>query len=669
MTNSNNYYRFDIDGLRAFAVIAVLLYHSGIPKFEGGFIGVDIFFVISGYLISDLLLKNLHNLKDFYFRRILRIIPSLFITKLFVIFVGAFIYDPKTFEALGKSVISSSIFLSNVYFWKTTGYFESDVYKNPLIHTWSLSLEEQFYLFFPILLLILDRYIKKKLIVIIILIILLSFLINLIGVKYYPSATYFLLPTRAWELLLGTVLSFRVLPLFNNKVVKNFLFVIGVSLIIIGIYVINEHTLSPIYILLFPILGTCIIIQNGINYTSSYQSLLKVKPIVFIGKISYPLYLWHWPIISFYKYLKVTPWKNYDGFICIFISFLMAYLTWRIVELPIKKYDLTIRKKKYIISIISGIIVLPIVIGSLIVSAKGMPNRVKPNITEIIKDASVDEYWEVQNKWEVNNSNEYFKSYPTIVGRLGISPTYALIGDSHARALVPAFAGLSKIKHLSGYMITMSSTPPILGASIVSTINDNGINEDLYNNSVLRFIKNNANIETIILTARWGSYINGHWKEKKESPNYSIFYDRLNNKVENTYGLEIGLESFIDSLNILKKKIFLLTDVPEIGYDVPSIYWSSSILPSFINFDEIRPTLKEYNQREKIANRILKKIAKKYGLELIHIEKEFYDKSNKAILINKGGLLYRDNNHLSKNGSLFLTRSINNVFLKMQNNK
>jgi peptidoglycan/LPS O-acetylase OafA/YrhL len=669
MINTNNKYRTDIDGLRAFAVIAVLLYHSGIPGFEGGFIGVDIFFVISGFLISNTLLKNIDNteffLKDFYIRRIRRIIPPLFVIKIFVITVGVCIYDSKTFEALGKSVISSSIFLSNVYFWRTTGYFESEVYKNPLIHTWSLSLEEQFYLLFPLFLILINKYFKTKLVTIIILLITSSFIINLFGVKYYPSATYYLLPTRVWELLIGTILSFKILPSSNNKIVKNTLFTIGISLLISSVNLINEHTMFPGYIVLLPILGVSIIIQNGINYTSSFQSILKTKIFIFIGKISYHLYLWHWPIISFYKYLKVTAWTNDDGFICILITLIMAYLTWRTIELPIKKCEYKKISKKYIALTICMILLLPILLGFLIVWYNGMPNRVKPKVTKIVNDASVDEHWEVQNIWEVNNSNGLFKTNPPIVGEPETSPSFALIGDSHARALIPAYAKLSQLKHLSGYMITMSSTPPIIGTTIISTVNDNGINEHRYNYSVLQFLKNNIQIKTVVLAARWGSYINGHWKEKKETPSYSIFYDNQNNKIENERGLELGTEAFIDSLIKLKKRIVILTSVPEIGYDVPSIYWSSSILPSLIDFNEIRPTKNEYHERENKANKILEKIANNKRLELIHIENVFYDHSNKAILMNKGKILYRDNNHLSKDGSIFLT----NILYRSLNSK
>lgn len=520
--DSKNNYRNDIDGLRAISVIAVLLYHCKIPGFGGGFIGVDIFFVISGFLISEFLIRDIYNLKfqiiDFYFRRIRRIIPSLFIVKICVILVGALIYDIKTFNTLGKSAILSSIFLSNVYFWKTIGYFDSEVYKSPLIHTWSLSIEEQFYLLFPPFLLYIKKYIKINLYTIIILIALVSFLINLIGVNYYPSATYFLLPTRAWELLIGTIISFKIIPSVNNKLLKNSLFLIGLLLIFASINLIDEHTLFPGYIVLFPILGASIVIYNAINFTSSLQSILELKIFVFIGRISYPLYLWHWPIISFYSYLKVTPWTNLDGLTCIIISFIIAYLTWRYVEMPIKKYSLILDNKKYVYTIILTILVLPLLLGSLILSTKGMHDRVNPEITKIIHETSNDEYWESQNKWEIENSKDSFKTIPTIVGKSKITPSFALIGDSHARALIPAFSKLSAQNDLSGYMITMSSTPPLLGTTIKSTINDNGINENIYNTSVLHFLKNNPNIKTVILTARWGAYINGLWKEKKNLP-------------------------------------------------------------------------------------------------------------------------------------------------------
>ena len=671
MIKSNIDYRSDIDGLRAIAVILVILFHSGFTGFSGGFIGVDIFFVISGYLITTIILRKLDkskfDIKEFYIRRIKRIFPSLFIVKFFVLIIVSCIYDPITFEALGKSLISSSLFVSNVYFWKTSGYFDSNIYMKPLIHTWSLSLEEQFYLFFPIFLILIYKYYKSKLKIFILIIILISFSMSSFGVVYYPSATYYLPITRGWELLIGSILSLKILPIIQNRFKKNIIFLISISLIYLSAYLLTEASIFPGYNAIFPVIGASLIIHNGKNNNSSLQDVLKNRYFVFIGKISYPLYLWNWPIISFYKYIKTTPWTYFDSISSLFFSFILAYLTWVLVENPIKRNHFEKNKRKYIFIISFSVIVSTMILGLMIVLTRGMPNRVNTEISEIVNEVSKDEFWDVQNDWEINNLNHYFKVTPPVVGKQGLDPTYALIGDSHARALVAAFANLSNIHKSTGYMITMSGTPPLIGTALLSSVNDNGFNENEYNSSILKFLKENTNIKTIILAARWGVYINGRWKEKREDPGYSIFYDKNQNEIQNKKALELGLASFIDSVIILNKKIIILTDVPEIGYDVPSFFWCSSILPSLINFESIRPTIKEYYQREKKANEILEIISNKNGLKLIHIENVMYDKNNIAIVKNKNNLLYRDNNHLSKNGSLFLTPILNQIFVNMGN--
>jgi len=291
MNNLN--YREDIDGLRAIAVLIVVLFHLETPGFGGGYIGVDIFFVISGYLITPIIInqftKSNYNIIEFYIRRIRRIFPALIIINFSTIFIAGYIYLPREYIELSKSLISSGLFFSNVFFWRQSGYFDNNAFMKPLLHTWSLSIEEQFYLFFPIFLLIIFKLKKNILYNVLILLFIISFLLNIWGIYHFPSASYYLTPMRAWEILIGSILSFNKFPQITNKKKSNLAFLSGILLIIFCVILFNEKTLFPGYNAIFPVLGSLLIIHSGNNGGTQISNILKNKILVFIGKISYPL--------------------------------------------------------------------------------------------------------------------------------------------------------------------------------------------------------------------------------------------------------------------------------------------------------------------------------------------------------------------------------------------
>jgi len=276
-------YRPDIDGLRAIAVLAVLFFHTGVPGFSGGFVGVDIFFVISGFLITSIILKDIKeeqfSIARFYERRIRRIFPALFPVIAFTLAVGAYLFDANAFKDLGQSITATTLFSSNILFWRESGYFAAASFTKPLLHTWSLAVEEQFYIFFPLALVFIHRFLKSRYILWIGIAIILSLGASIWGVYYKPSATFYLVPTRAWELLAGSVLALGVLPNPSSAWLRNLLSATGLGLIMYSVGFYTEATLFPGHNAIAPVMGAWLIIysnRGGVRQSSTkrFQSSL-----------------------------------------------------------------------------------------------------------------------------------------------------------------------------------------------------------------------------------------------------------------------------------------------------------------------------------------------------------------------------------------------------------
>lgn len=344
-------FRKDINGLRAFAVLAVMIYHFKPEWVPGGFAGVDVFFVISGYLmtgiISTAIESKCFNLIGFYVARVNRIIPALTLVCLALLIVGWFVLVPVDYRTLGKHVTSSLFFISNIIYWLESGYFDLNSHEKFLLHTWSLSVEWQFYLIYPFLFIGLHKLFNlntiKKIIVGLTVV---FFLLNVYMTQHWPDAAYFLLPSRVWEMLLGGIAF--LYPLKLDSQYKNYIEKTGLALVIISFFVINSHTAWPGYFALLPVLGAFFIIWGDQG-----NSIATGNPLSqFLGKISYSVYLWHWPLVAFSYYYDITnAW-----IVGIPLSIIFGYISYRYVELikwnKIIQWKLIFKVKPLILAII-----------------------------------------------------------------------------------------------------------------------------------------------------------------------------------------------------------------------------------------------------------------------------------------------------------------------------
>jgi peptidoglycan/LPS O-acetylase OafA/YrhL len=328
-------YRPDIDGLRAIAVLAVLGFHA-FPRFcPGGFVGVDIFFVISGYLISTIIFDDVASGRftygGFYARRIRRIFPSLVTVLLAVLVAGLFLDFSSEFARLGTHVAAGAAFLSNLLLWRESGYFAIDSAYKPLLHLWSLGVEEQFYIVWP---LVIAAVSGRRILWVVAAILLVSFMANIAIVRTQPTAAFFLPVTRFWELMIGSLLAYSAHARLWVPQRRDALSVIGFILLLISLSLINKETVFPGWAALVPTLGTAALIAAGPDARLN-RMLLANKAAVFVGLISYPLYLWHWPILSF---MTVSEGELSRGLrvAAVGMSFGLAYITYVMIEKPLR---------------------------------------------------------------------------------------------------------------------------------------------------------------------------------------------------------------------------------------------------------------------------------------------------------------------------------------------
>ncbi len=351
-------YRPDVDGLRAIAVLAVLAYHAFPDLLPGGFVGVDVFFVISGFLISGILLSDLDrgkfSLRKFYARRVRRIFPALLVILAACGIFGWFALFPDEFQQLGKHIAGGAAFASNLTLWGETGYFDNAAETKPLLHLWSLGIEEQFYIAWPLLLFGAYR-LRWSVLTFLPLLALASFLVNVVGLDRYPTATFYSPASRAWELAIGGILagfaskgidlfggpslrslsSLRPLESRGSPLRRSLFSTAGLALLLLSLVRISEATPFPGWWALAPTIGTALVLGAGADAWPN-RFLLSSRPMVWIGLISYPLYLWHWPLLSFARIVESATPALVIRMAALVLSFGLATLTYLWVEKPIR---------------------------------------------------------------------------------------------------------------------------------------------------------------------------------------------------------------------------------------------------------------------------------------------------------------------------------------------
>jgi peptidoglycan/LPS O-acetylase OafA/YrhL len=497
-------YRPEIDGLRSLAILPVLLFHSGVPGFTGGFVGVDIFFVISGFLITGIIADELaagrFSILDFYERRARRILPALTFFSLLTLVAAWLFFLPDFFEDFSRSLVAVATFTSNLYFWKYSGYFEHSAHLRPLLHTWSLAVEEQFYIFMPILMWALYRYARRFLFWALAIGAALSLALSIYATSLAPTANFFLLPTRAWELLLGSLLavaSVRKLPSGLNSVLA----FAGVAAIAVAVFGYTEATPFPGLTALLPCMGAVLIILTGRN--TPVGAVLSTRPIVFIGKISYSLYLAHWPVVVFIRYVTLKEPTMLHAVVIILVSFALAFFSWKFVESPFRvRRAAATRSRLVVLPGAAATLVVLAAVGMAGIWSSGFPSRF-PDYLALRSQIDAVERNEPSRSWR--NGTCFFEDGKEVsrwnadacmlVGSPG--PATLLWGDSFAAHYVPGLMAHAAAVPGRLYQYTYAGCPPVLAyysyARPACTP---------FNQRAVELIKA-LEVKTVILSARW----------------------------------------------------------------------------------------------------------------------------------------------------------------------
>jgi peptidoglycan/LPS O-acetylase OafA/YrhL len=510
-------YRPEIDGLRALAVLAVIMFHAKIAL-SGGYLGVDVFFVISGYLITSLIIKELQKgtftFVAFWERRIRRIVPATSVMVVAVLVAGWFLLLPNEYVALGKSAMAFAAIVANIYFWRnTSGYFANGE-EMPLLHTWSLAVEEQFYLIMPLFLVVafnLSAPRGRLLLPIVILSMFGSLAASIYGVAVFPGATFYFLPSRAWELLIGSILA--LIPagwILSNRLARETLTYAGLACIVAPCVFYTKDTPFPGLAALVPCAGTAAIIwantigSSGMSLTSA-GALLAWRPLVFLGLISYSLYLWHWPLLVLSNYWSLGPLSLSSRLGLLVLALLLAMLSWRFVETPIRRRAI-FPARSSLFSFAVLFLLTVFALASFVIFTLGYPFRL-PNQALLYAQAERDQarHYNRKTKDIKSDALPYF-------GAVGESPSVLLWGDSQAYCFLPAFDVLGKDMNFSGVAVTHGARAPLLGGFIRD---DFGRGEDLpqWGRAVVDYVAAHR-IKDIFLACLWEGYVDKYDRDR-----------------------------------------------------------------------------------------------------------------------------------------------------------
>lgn len=520
--NSSLQHRPDIDGLRAVAVLAVVAYHVT-KRIPGGYVGVDIFFVISGFLISSIILdgleRNTFSPADFYARRIRRIFPALLLVLLCSWLLGWFVLSPQSYALLGRHMVAGAGFFSNLLLWSESGYFDPAATLKPLLHLWSLGIEEQFYLVWPLLLIVAARW-KWRVHLTILVLLGISFVFNIAGVQASPVATFYLPPSRFWELLMGALLAYMHLQYsaalerglscpvcqFGETRIpfRSLVSWLGLALIVGAILGLNDASRFPGWWALLPTLGSMMLISAG-SHAWFNRTVLSHRWLVTIGLLSYPLYLWHWPLLTLGRMtLLGMDYPRLTALGMVVLSLLLSALTYRYIEKPLR-YGVK-WKLHSVVKCLLGAMIFVGAMGAVTSFQKGWSSRYPLAIRPFL-DYQFDYQESFRNhRCLLAGSERDFASECTAVDA-GM-PMVMIWGDSHGAMLYRALDEAARKEGVSVAQLTSSSCPPILNFDKGDRPLCRPINEDIFKKIV------QLKPHTLVLAHDWPQSLSEHALEK-----------------------------------------------------------------------------------------------------------------------------------------------------------
>lgn len=668
-------YRSEIDGLRAVAVLFVLFYHADFInhssiQLSGGFIGVDVFFVISGYLITFLILHDIQAgnflFKNFYERRARRILPALFFVMLTTMPFAWFHLLPQPFKEYAASVVTSTFFSSNILFLSENSYTAQASALKPLLHTWSLSVEEQFYIVFPVVLLALCRFARKSMPFVLVAGFVSLFILADRKSLQHPDAAFYLFYPRGWEFLAGALLARWEIDGWrsSHSLLKKTMPSFGIVLLLLSLIIFNDKTRHPSYLTLLPVCGTMLIIWFG-GGDDIASRVLSSRLLVGIGLMSYSLYLWHVPVLVLARLRSVNPLSSLDKWLCLIFSAILALLTWKYIEKPFRdRQKISLETLRTTLALAAVILVA---FSAAVFTQNGFPGRLPTLALQEIEKGTYP--WNLLRQ-DGKICYDRYVSETCVFGEESAEERWIMVGDSHLAAF--SYVMWETLENRNAGLITLlnGACPYALGMEAVL----DGVRHPFTTiiNEQRRDLLKNADPSIVVIGSRLPLYLSGSWfdngeggiEDKKSS---LILRSKGGNRseVERKAAVRQSIISSTEEILSFGHKVVLIYPIPAVGWSVPETY--IKLLPTKVGdinkwFAQggITTSFEAFQKRTAEAYGIYDSIKDHPNLLRIYPEKLFCNTSfpGRCITHDHDNLFYTDDDHLSLAGGQLLVDEI-----------
>ncbi len=676
-------YRRDIDGLRGVAVLAVIFGHAGLPWFSGGFVGVDVFFVISGFLITSIIKSDLDNGRfsytRFYERRIRRLLPTLVLVVGVTTLASAVVMAPADYVVFAPSIAAVAGFVSNIYFWRQTGYFSPHADEQPLLHTWSLSVEEQFYLLFPVIACSVYRNSSPRcsLRAVILATALISFAASCYGVLGPKSATFYLLPTRWWELAAGALLSLHPDMRQPRESRRRILRAVGMLLVLGSVFAFDPSWPFPGPLAAIPVLGACLLIAPQLRSSIKQYSILEKPVFVFPGKISYALYLWHFPLFALAR--RIAPDGAHDGFtavplscVLIIVTFALAWLSWRYVEQPLRQTRSRISTGPALFATAAAGLAIFAVLGltlgspagiSLLYGTRGQQDMAQDTANDL---ALAFEARQFRDGPCMSLDASRLFTAGCRFGRRDRKTEIVFWGDSHAEMLRPVLDRLAVTSGRAGTIAGVFGCPPALGVSASNSPACRAANDQ-----VMRTIAADRDVHDVVPAAYWPAYFSGR-KLRRHEPFWLLSAGDVAAPIpasdaevarSNRQILTDALQKTVLELEKHGKRVWILGPLPESPTDPARNFFARSLAGRLqgMTHTPFRRIGDRYWHREASAADAIRISIAATKAEPVWWHEHFCPVSDCHDQFD-GHALYMDDNHLNRRGADFAANALRRVF-------
>lgn len=639
-------YRPDIDGLRAVAVLLVLMFHLRLGA-PGGYVGVDVFFVISGFLITGIIKREIEQghftFAGFYARRARRILPALLVVMLVSSFAAIVILLPTDLERYAKSLVAALLSVSNFWFWSQGGYFGPASELAPMLHTWTLAVEEQFYILLPVVLVLLYRYTPRWVGRLLLVACVGTFSASAWFVSTRTPEVFYFSPFRAWELLLGGLLAFYQLPTVVHQLHRQLIAAAGLTLVVIPAFLFTGETVFPGPLAAFPCIGAALLIWIGPSGESVVGKLLENRVMVFVGLISYSLYLWHWPLLVFVKH-AVGEGLKLEGRLGIGLaSLVLATFSWRFIETPFRSRARTTNRQSWF-SFSAALVLLGGMVIVVLLS-HGLQDRFTPQVAaldharvrQVVRSECIDYRVPLNAKTLCR------------IGAQG-EPTILVWGDSHAHAMLPALDTAFKRLGVAAWFAAESGCAPLPATRISFAGRDNWRCRE-FNDKVVRLLSIEQGLSQVVLVAAWDAYSN-------ELSGYKL---RAGGTGDSAASLKQGIESLAQQLhaNGATPDLIVVSQIPSFEWSVPH-----KMLLRELKGEPISPlTVQEWHKRSAVSRDIFRQLTISQHISSLVDSSEWFCNTGACRYASNNGLpLYWDGGHINAEGANFIAPLLESTF-------